>query len=298
MQCGLFLIWRRIQMDRRTSLRSRSTMMLSTVAPRRSRKEWHTTFRGVYRQVFGEEADTKSRIEEFGVKQHRCAADSGGSKVYSNLVESWNGVLQAPNGNESAGESIGPSRKHRGGFRLLRGASCPDQRAGRIDDPNRERWRGLRKCQTRAAASRFAEAVGASVSSNERSFWRFHGRSSCQLKNRLPLHCRFQEARTSIVADSRRLTQRSQCVQPIALGSLGPSAPTEILLPLRPILRRYHVTVFVNSPRDPDARARNLPATSASTREGTERGPVFCAFSSSNRAAPPESLGGGLRSGG
>jgi hypothetical protein len=282
MRCRWSLFWKRIQMNRSTSLRSRSEMMLSTVAPRRSRTEWPTTFRGVYRQVLGEEADTKSRIEEIGVKRHRCAADSGGSKEYANPVEGWNGGIQGPNGNESAGESIGLSRKHRGGFRLLRSVSCPDQRAGRIDDPNRERWRGLRKCRTRAAASRFAEVVGASVSSNDGSFWRFEGRYSRQLTNRLPLYRQFQEARTSIVAYSRHLTECSQCVQPIAVGSLGPSAPTELLLPLRPILRRYHVTVFVNSPRDPDARAQNLPATSVSTREGIERGLVFYAFSSSN----------------
>jgi hypothetical protein len=285
-------------MSRRIALRSRSVMKLSTAAPRHSRKEWPVTFWGVYPHVLGAESDTKSLIAVFGGKHHLCAANRGGSKVSANPVENWNEFIQGPSGNESPGESIGLPRKHRGEFRPLRSALCPAQRASRIDRPNRERWRGLRKCQTRTAASGFAEVVGAAVSSNDGLFWRFEGRCSFQSKNQLPLSRRFRSVRGRMIADLRRVAERSQCAHLIAVGLPGPSEPTELLPLLRPTLRRYRVIVFANSLRDPGARVRNLLATSVSTRKGTERAPVFYAYSSSDRAAPPESLGVGLRSGG
>jgi hypothetical protein len=284
---GVFSIRSYIQMNQRIALRSRSAMKLSTAAPRRSRKEWPTTSRRVYPRALGAEFDAKSLIAVLGANHRGDNDDSGGSNVCENPVENWNGVIDGLKENESPGESIGLPRKHRGGVPPLRSGFCDDQRVSRIDDPNRKKWRDLRKCQTRADASRFAEAVGACVSSNLGSLWRFEDRSACRLKNQLLLSRRSKRGRTSMAADLRHVAACSRCVHLVAVGFLGPSEPTELLLPLRPILRRFRAVVFANSPRDPDARVRNLPATSVSTREGTERVPVFYASRSSNRTAPP-----------
>jgi len=298
MQIGHFLIWRRVQMNRRVALRTRSATKLSTAAPRRSRKEWPATFRGTYPQVIRVEVDAKSPIAAFRAKQHGCDAKRGGSNVCADPLENCNGVSQGSNGNESPGESIGLPRKHRGGFRPLRSASCAAQRAGRADDSNRKRRRDLRNCQMAVDAPRFAEEVGACVSWNRGSLWRFESQFSCQLTNQVPFSRRSEGARISTAADLRRVAECSQCVHLIAVGFVGPSEPTGLLPPLRSILRQYRVIVYANSLRDPDARVRNLPATSVSTREGTERAQVCHAYSSSNRAAPPETVGVGLSSGG
>jgi hypothetical protein len=297
-QLGHFLIWRHMQMNRRIARRSRSAMTLSTAPPRRSRKEWPMTFRGMCPQVLGAKGATNPLTAAFGDKLHGRAPNSGGFNTCAISAENRNAAIQHPNGNESPGESIGLPRRHRGGFRVLRSVSCAARRAGRVDDPNWERWRDLRKCRTRADTSRFAEGMGACVSSNLGSLWRFESRYSSQLKNELPLSRRFQETRTSMAADVRHVAECSQWVRQIALGSLGPSELTELLPPLRPILRRYRVIVFANSLRGLDARARSLPATSVSTREDIERALPSYAYNSSNRATPPEGLGVGLSSGG
>ncbi len=298
MLLGGFLICSRIQVNWRTALRRRSAIKISLAAPRSWRKERSATLVEVRLcpQVLGAEGATESPIAAFGAEHHGCATDPGGSNVWANLVENLNAVILHPNENESPGESIGLLRKHLGGLRLLRSVVSAAQREGRIDDPNRERWGDLRRSHTRADASKFAEVVGACVSLNRGSFWRFESRYSRQLKNQLPLSRRLRNARISMAADFRQVAESSQCVHPTAIGSLGSSGPTELLPPLRPTLRRYRVTVSANSLRDPDERARNLPTTSVSTREGTERAPVSYAYSSSNRAAPPEGRGVGLRS--
>jgi hypothetical protein len=282
-----FLIWRRMQMNQRIARRSRSAMKLSTAAPRRLQKEWLTTFWGMCPQVLEAKGATKPLIAASGAKHHGRDANSGASNKCENSTENWNAAIQDPNGNESPGESIGPPRKHRGGFRALRSVLCAARRAGRIDDPNWKRWRDLRKCQTRADTSRSAEGVEARVSSNRGSLWRFESEYSCQLKKQLRLSRRFQETRTRMAADVRHVAECFQWVHPIAVGSLGPSELTELLPPLRPILRRYRVIVFASSLRDLDARVRSLLATYVSTQEGTERALPSYAYRSSNRAAPP-----------
>jgi hypothetical protein len=297
-QHGHFLIWTRIQVNWSMDLRSRSKMKTSIVAPRSWRREWPTTFPRFCPQVLGAKADANFPIATSGAKLHGCAANSGGSNVCANSVGDSNPVVQDTNGNESPGESIGLLRKRQGGLWPFGRAECAAQRASRIGNPNRERWRDFRKCQTRVDASRFVERVGARIPSNRGSLWRFESRFYCRLKNQLPLSRRLQGAWTSMAADLRHVAECSQCVRSIAVGFLGPSEPTELLPLLQPTLRRYRAVVYANSLRDPGARARNLRATSVSTREGTERAPFFFAYSSSNRAAPPWGLGVGLSSGG
>lgn len=168
--------------------------------------------------------------------------------------------------------------KYRDWFRRCRSVLVIARCANFVDRVICPRWREARlrgNCVGRLKSARAAEArsqaqhASAYRAANEHSLRTTHSSHPC---------------RRSLAAKLALNSGRLECVQAskhLGLSPVyfrGPSVRVELPLRHRSILQRYRAAACVGSLPDLSGLARNLQATSASTREGTETALISCAW--------------------